>query len=58
MVPNPRNNETTKILILRRTLPITQACNFFDFLTNDDDVKAKYLGGMNNYNYRQYKDGD
>jgi hypothetical protein len=36
----------------------TQATNYFDFLTNDDDMKAKYLGGMNNFNFRQYKDID
>lgn len=35
-----------------------EATNYFDFLTNDDDMKAKFLGGMNNFNFRQYKDGD
>ena len=37
---------------------MTKATDYFDFLTNDDDVKDKYLGGMNNYNYRQYSYGD
>jgi len=44
------------INILRGTL--TNATNYFDYLTNDDAMKDKYLGGMNNYNFRQYKYGD
>lgn len=35
-----------------------KATKYFDFLTNDDDVKDQYLGGMNNYNFRQYSYGD
>ena len=58
MVPNSRYNQSFEIIKLKSKYSIIKASEFFDFLTNDDDVKAKYLGGMNNYNFRQYKDGD
>jgi len=35
-----------------------QATNYFNFLTNDDDTRAIYLGGMSTYNFRQYEDSD
>ena len=35
-----------------------QATSFFDFLTNNDDTRYKFWGGMSTYNFRQYGEGD
>lgn len=34
------------------------ATSFFDFLTNNDDTRYKFWGGMSTYNFRQYGEGD
>lgn len=58
LVPDPGDHQHPAPRLLKRMAFPTQATNYFDFLTNDDDMKAKYLGGMNNFNFRQYKDID
>ena len=40
------------------TFSLTKANHYLDFIGNDDSVKDKYLGGMSNYNIRQYSYGD
>ena len=35
-----------------------QATKYFDFLTNNDDTRYKYWGGMSTYNFRQYGEMD
>lgn len=35
-----------------------QATTYWDYLTNDDSVWDKYMGGMNEFNFRQYEGGD
>jgi hypothetical protein len=58
LVPGAGHNKYFKVGLPERICFLRQATNYFDFLTNDDDMKAKYLGGMNNFNFRQYSDGD
>jgi carboxypeptidase C (cathepsin A) len=35
-----------------------QATPYFDFLTNNDDTRYQFWGGMSTYNFRQYGEGD
>ena len=58
LVPDPGHHQPPQRRELECTNSPIKASYYFDFLTNDDDVKEKYLGGMNNYNFRQYSYGD
>jgi hypothetical protein len=35
-----------------------QATQYFNFLTNEDDTRYNYWGGMSTYNFRQYGEID
>ena len=35
-----------------------KATQYFDFLTNNDDTRYKYWGGMSTFNFRQYGEDD
>ena len=37
---------------------MTQATQFFDFITNNDDTRYEYWGGMSTFNFRQYGEDD
>jgi len=58
MVPNSCNSPYNARRLQKRISCFIQATSYFDFLTNNDDTRAQYWGGMSTYNFRKYSDPD
>jgi hypothetical protein len=58
MVPNPCDTPNNAGRLQKCTNLSIEATSYFDFLTNNDDTRTQYWGGMSTYNFRQYSDPD
>jgi hypothetical protein len=58
LVPNERYSKHNTGRLQERIIVVIKATSYFDFLTNNDDTRAIYWGGMSTYNFRKYSDPD